>query len=397
MRLIGKFPMRSGHNPRILEVGNPRSDYPAIRDAAWRLLDAGHVHEALRATYERLLVDEYQDCSRAQHAMVACVARVLPTCVLGDPMQAIFGFNGNPLVDWQADVESEFPGIGTLQTPWRWRLAGTENLGNWLLAARTQLQAGHPVDLRGAPSEVEWVRLAPEAAHEQRRRAAGVPPPTKEGTVLVIGDAMDVQGRHLLTSQIPGATAVEAVDLVDLVRFAGQFDPTSPDALRNLLFFAANLMTAVDAKGLMARVETIRQGRARTPPNPTENAAVAFANAPSASGARLLLQRLADNAGARVYRPEVLRCLVTALGMAAHETCTLQAAVLKIREKNRHLGRSLPRRAVGSTLLLKGLEADVAVVLHPERMTAQHLYVALTRGARRVVVCSASPVLQPAR
>jgi DNA helicase-2/ATP-dependent DNA helicase PcrA len=29
-------------------------------------------------------------------------------------------------------------------------------------------------------------------------------------------------------------------------------------------------------------------------------------------------------------------------------------------------------------------------------MTAQHLYVALTRGARRVVVCSSTPLLTPA-
>lgn len=67
-----------------------------------------------------------------------------------------------------------------------------------------------------------------------------------------------------------------------------------------------------------------------------------------------------------------------------------------MRERNRHLGRPLSRRSVGSTLLLKGLEADVAVILHPELMTAQNLYVALTRGARQVVVCSEGPLLQPA-
>lgn len=97
MRLIGKFPTRSGHNPRILEVSNPRNDYPAIRDAAWRLLQAGHVNDVLRATYSHLLVDEYQDCNLAQHCIVAWAAQVLPTCVLGDPMQAIFNFGGNRL------------------------------------------------------------------------------------------------------------------------------------------------------------------------------------------------------------------------------------------------------------------------------------------------------------
>ena len=74
---------------------------------------------------------------------------------------------------------------------------------------------------------------------------------------------------------------------------------------------------------------------------------------------------------------------------------TLLDAVLQARERNRHLGRPVSRRAVGSTLLLKVLEADVAVSLYPDMMDAPNLYVALTRGARRLVVCSSTPVLTP--
>ena len=67
----------------------------------------------------------------------------------------------------------------------------------------------------------------------------------------------------------------------------------------------------------------------------------------------------------------------------------------EVHELQRHRVRVLPKRAVGSTLLLKGLEADVAVVMHPEKMTATHLYVALTRGARKVLVCSPKSELIP--
>src|SRR6266481_1629097 len=34
MRVISTFPKRSGHDPAILQLGSPGSDYPAIRDAA---------------------------------------------------------------------------------------------------------------------------------------------------------------------------------------------------------------------------------------------------------------------------------------------------------------------------------------------------------------------------
>jgi DNA helicase-2/ATP-dependent DNA helicase PcrA len=43
--------------------------------------------------------------------------------------------------------------------------------------------------------------------------------------------------------------------------------------------------------------------------------------------------------------------------------------------------------------LLKGLEADVAVILDAGNFNAQHLYVAMTRGAKRLVICSRSPIL----
>lgn len=66
---------------------------------------------------------------------------------------------------------------------------------------------------------------------------------------------------------------------------------------------------------------------------------------------------------------------------------------VRSREQARVLGRSVPKRAVGSTLLLKGLEADVAVVIDADQMDARNLYVAMTRGARRLVVCSQSHII----
>ncbi|MDN7667287.1 UvrD-helicase domain-containing protein [Burkholderia vietnamiensis] len=39
----------------------------------------------ITSTYSRLLVDEYQDCNTAQHAIVCSIAQILPTCILGDP------------------------------------------------------------------------------------------------------------------------------------------------------------------------------------------------------------------------------------------------------------------------------------------------------------------------
>ncbi|WP_366918679.1 UvrD-helicase domain-containing protein [Burkholderia vietnamiensis] len=56
-----------------------------MRGAVQGLLQAGHISAPITSTYSRLLVDEYQDCNTAQHAIVCSIAQILPTCILGDP------------------------------------------------------------------------------------------------------------------------------------------------------------------------------------------------------------------------------------------------------------------------------------------------------------------------
>ena len=176
------------------------------------------------------------------------------------------------------------------------------------------------MDLQGAPAEVQWVQLKGTIADQQRRTAAQTRTMGQEVNVLIIGDARNPRGRHQFTSQTPGATSVEAVDLGDLIGFARRFNPHAADALNQLINFAADLMTQVGAANLLARVEIIRQGRARTPSAPAEAAAVAFSNAPSLGAALHLLLQLEDQANARVFRPEMLHCCRSAKAGSARSS-----------------------------------------------------------------------------
>lgn len=399
IRLISKFPTRAGHDPEVLRLENRSRDYPAIRVAARNLLKQGDISDVLRASYSRLIVDEYQDCSIPQHRIVGWTAQVLPTCVLGDPLQAIFDFV-EPTVDWEADVSKHFPELGPLETPWRWRNAGAENLGKWLLQCRKSLFAGRAVDLRGAPSEVSWVELSANAdeAHQQRLTAARTRVPTARDTVLIIGDGTKPKSQQQFASVTPGATTVEAVDLRDLTSFGKSFDPSSKNAMSELIEFAADHMTNLGATELLRRLDALGRGTARRKDlTATEEAALAFKCAPTMRAALIALKAFEAAPDVRVYRPESLHVCKAAMQTAASGECTFYHAVVKARERNRHLARATGRRAVGSTLLLKGLEADVAVVLNPAEMNARNLYVALTRGAKRLVVCSRTSVLNPSR
>jgi DNA helicase-2/ATP-dependent DNA helicase PcrA len=394
IRLIASFPGRSGHNPEILGLATPTRDYPAIREAAWKLLQAGHVNEVLKASYAHLIVDEYQDCSVPQHFIVYFISLILPTCVLGDPMQAIFGFRGNTLADWNQQVCAHFPVAAELATPWRWRNVGADALGQWLLEARRLLAAGQKVDLRtGPPAHVTWIQTIPPNDHPQRLAAARTPSPNPDGRVLLIADSRNRASQQNFASQTPGASTVEAVDLQDLIAFGSSFDVASPGALGQLLTLAHSVMTNVGMAELTRRLESLARGTARNPPTEAESSALSFRRAPSISAAAALLSELRAMPNVRVHRPAILYGVLKALREASPGTVALAEAARRVRDENRLLGRPLPKRAVGSTLLLKGLEAEVAVILNTEGMNVQHLYVAMTRGSMKLVVCSANAVV----
>jgi DNA helicase-2/ATP-dependent DNA helicase PcrA len=396
MRLISMFPKRGGHDPAILKLVNPGSDYPAIREAAVTLLDAGHLNDVLPATYDRLIIDEYQDCSLIQHTLVVCAAEVLPVCVLGDPMQAIFGFKGNQLVDWKEDVHAQFAPAAELSTPWRWIAAGQEGFGRWLLTIRQKFLEGEPVDLAAAPRNVRHVALDGAHDHEIRLRACLTKAPTAEGCVLIIADSTKPAEQRRFASQTPGAVVAESVDMRDLVEFACIFDLAKTMVLEDVVRFAASVMTNVGPDDLLARVASLKSGRARKAASETETVALGFAARPSYAGASTLLAAISKDAGVRTHRPAVLRGCHRMLQLcSAPDGPPPYDAAVQVREQSRLIGRPLAKRTVGSTLLLKGLEADTAVILNPEPMDRQHLYVAMTRGARMLVICSNTAILTP--
>lgn len=391
-RLAATFPHRSAINLQVLELVNPRVDYPAIRAAAITALEGRHLDGVLSATYSRLLVDEYQDCSLTQHRIVSNLAWALPVCVLGDPMQAIFGF-AERLVDWHADVLPNYPSIGELNTTWRWINAGAADLGGWLLEVRRVLEGGQKIDLRSLPQRVEYVHVPPGQDDIRRQVALRARAETNRGSVLVIADSRNVTGRHQLASRIPGATVVETVDLRDLTSFGRLFDPVAADATSRLLAFAGSLMTNLAPAQTLQRFNSLRLGRARNPPTQAEAALLAFEGERTLHSAREAMVCLREQANVRVYRHEVLERCLRALSRAADGRCSFHEATVLERERFRQRGRPLASRNIGSTLLLKGLEAEVAAILHPEQMDARHLYVALSRASHHIIVCSTTPIL----
>ncbi len=396
LRLVSSFPLRSDFECRRTLHPSTLHDYDDIRRTALRLVSSSHLDQVLIASYESVFVDEYQDCTEIQHRMVAALSKLLPTCVMADPLQSLFGFAGDVMPDWD-DVLQAFPVAAKLETPWRWKKAHSEDLGSWLLGTRQPLESGQPIDLREAPSNrVKWVRLSGSATADMNaiRNACFTRSPDAQGTVLIIGESSNAKGRALLAKQVKGATVIEPSDQPDAIAFANALDLADPSALGRVLQFASDVMTGVGASTLLPRLTVLRQGRPKNPPNAVEASALQFLNEPSYRNVLHLLTTLREGIDVNVYRRRLLQtCLDALQSHCADETISFGQCVAGAIEHSRRVPRALPGRSVGSTLLLKGLECSVAVITSGDTLDHRNLYVALTRATQRVVICSRQPVL----
>lgn len=394
--LVSTFPARSNIDPSVLNLRNLSNDYLAIKKAAADLIESCHISDIISNSYAHLFVDEYQDCSLQQHRFICGLAKTIPTCVLGDPMQAIFDFN-EPLADWNSQVLDAFPHVSELSIPWRWKNAGSDCLGEWLLDARVKLQQGGLIDLRTLPSHVQWHSLnSTSADHGVILRAAQTKSINTSGKVLILCDSKNRERQRKLASQIPGASVIESVDLRDFIDFGESFKIASQESLEDLLEFSQSVMTNTNISGLKKRIETLENGTYRKEPTNTESCCLAYRASPSYESALSVLYALKNQLNVRVFRPFIFSSCVKALKMASGGNMGFAQATTKIREQYRAYGRDLPMRGVGSTLLLKGLETDIAVVVDPSSMNARNLYVAMTRGSEKLVVCSQTSTLRPA-
>ncbi len=399
MNAISCYPKCAGYAVDFENV-----NYIAIREAATKLCNSGAINGILNASYKRLLVDEYQDCSVSQHAFITALSNVLPTVVFGDPLQAIFGFRGDVLPHWRNEVLAFFPYLGTLDIPWRWNNVGSGEFGTWLLQIRQYLLAGQAIDLRTCPNFVEWIPIPNNSAdliQVQVNTQFAINKQFPNDKVLIIGDSINADTRHSYASRARGVHVVETVELRDTL---GHIKNMNGQTGRQLLEAAVNflkvVMVNVDGSKLLTRTLSILNGTNRTPATDQESAAVCICQNGGYAEVLVFLETMKQDPNRRIYRELPFHMVVNALKrVTTDRELNLIDVFISIREQHRHAGRTVTGRAIGSTLLLKGLEADHTIILdadnpgHQRRMNAKHLYVALTRGAKSVKVFSRSPIL----
>ena len=75
-RYVQAFPSRSGRP----ELNLNKPDWDDMYLGAVSILNSPVVQEVIKASYDRVLIDEYQDCEQHQHSIAARLSSIVPDC-----------------------------------------------------------------------------------------------------------------------------------------------------------------------------------------------------------------------------------------------------------------------------------------------------------------------------
>ena len=214
-------------------------------------------------------------------------------------------------------------------------------------------------------------------------------------TLIVIGDKARKRIRASLASKMR-CCAIEPMSCQALASFLADIQTcTAAERLEVVLKFAAGAMSGVGWVAFERRVIRIAGGwKPRNKFTATESVALDLLASDELSHVLNLLECLRRQPGVIVFRKELLSALLKTLKLVVNgEHVSLDDAAWHVQNKMRHAGRRLAQRSVGSTLLVKGLQFDHAIIVAPEELSRNDLYVALTRASRTITIVSAAPVL----
>lgn len=396
-RLAASFPTLG---PEVTASETDSGYWTQIRSASAAIAAVENVKEVLAGTYDLLLVDEYQDCSVEQHAFVTSLSGRVPIIALGDPLQAIFGFGGNVLVEWDV-VTATFPAASPFEIePHRWSNTNP-HLGRWLLEeVRPALVGGVPVDLASAG---KCIRVSTADA-ATKRKAPWLHADAPGSAVFIVSMPWQAEAFAKTTKgRFPVIEDLGMRKVADLARNLDNAASGAAVASSTLKFLLASTTKVAEAVGGgPAAVARLDAGKRFAPRANNPNATFlrglnSLIEDPSADAILEVLALARQIEGSYCYARERTADAYKVLEIVSRgDRSSYRDAAADVRAHKR-FGTRRPNRATAHPGLIKGLEFSVTCVLDAHAFPSREgLYVALTRGSSILHVVSNSHSLMPA-
>lgn len=386
---IAGWSMRYAHAfPGVAQPpdGMPQgAEWDQLYRGATATLDIQAVRKVVEASYDRILIDEYQDCHSLQHELALALSDIVPTLVFGDPMQGIFEFAGAAL-NWDRQIHARFPLAGTLPTPHRWAEKNPD-LGQWIAETREKLTLGQPIDL----ADPRITYRPSNDVFDMATLFGGLE--GKEGTFAAIHCNKGLC-YQLAKACGGGYQAIEELGARRLGEFAAAWDHASGAeerlrAITTLLNDCFHKRPVVEgAPGDSEDVAVLAALRAAA-------LQLGIGNGAAAAAKFIALSRKRPRW--KLYRGGLWRDAERACSeLAADRVESMTAASDRIRQRVASSGRKLPRRILSTPFLLKGLEFDHVVIPdathfgNERQAQAKLFYVAISRATRSLTISSSS-------
>jgi len=392
LRYALSFPKLSG----ISTTQPIGAQWQDVYTALAQLLTQRHIKSLIKRSFAGLFVDEYQDCTQTQHALVMTLANLLPTRVIGDPLQSIFTFNqSDPCVTFDTDVFPLFQRLPDLDRPHRWINSGNTVLGEWLLSIRPAFESEMQIDLSGAP--VSHILFTDANALAVCRQHI-------DSGETVIAMKQWPKDCHQMTKNLGGVfVSIEAMDCKDWLTTAGKLHTSTGAARARHLIEACAQCAHVPHNGSSVFSPIIKALAGSALPSEDQcggssalsQAIHAFVISSSPIAALNLIQSITKFPGMKIYRRDFWDEMKATFHLLSQESVSIPDAAWRARNNTRTHGRHLPPMVVSTTLLVKGLECDHGILLDADSYNGHrpNLYVAMTRGCKSLTILSKSPVL----
>ena len=372
-----------------------------IIEKASELIKIKPISDVIRLTYTGLFVDEYQDCTKIQHDFIMALSEILPTHLLGDPLQGIFGFRKQQLVDFEKDLKVfvKFE----LNEPWRWKNINSK-LGNCLMEIRKKLENKKNIDLQDFihAIEVEIVNENEFLTQNSSSNRKIWNLLNKDSLLIIHPESENINSRIEIIKRFNNILyLVEPIDGKDFYKFAKDFDNSNPDNVYETIYnFICKIFNKTEINkwfNVSRLVRKINEQDKKTIEPIRKNLEILHNNdfVNFALIVRILTQ-IKKLPGVKCYRKELFSDICKALEKAGHSGISVHESMKKIKNRKRRTGRKINGRCIGTTLLIKGLEFDTVVVLNAHKFkNPKDLYVALTRASCELIVFSNNYVLSP--
>lgn len=371
--------------------------FPFAIAMATKLLRAKPIKHSLSCAYSHLIVDEYQDCTLLQHDFIIKLSEILKTHLLGDPLQGIFDFNDTVNMDSIQQMDGFIDNIQKLDNPWRWKNKN-ELLGNELADIRKKIEQDECVDVSNYKSICfQKANNASEIydnnSNVYKRLASFIYKNKPVSLLILVPHKHNVHPFAKRFQKQFGIKEINAFDDKWYYEISKAIDANAgkdfSTIMRNLLFdlFPKNIVNDwINDQNQLKKKRNVndRGGFYKI--------MCELWSIPEKSNQWLV--KVIKAFKQEYYRQcdvEKTNAILKAIQIADTKSIGVYDGMKQDRDIARRVGRKVYGRYVGTTLLTKGLEFDTVVVMNPNEFSnKKHLYVALSRAVRNLIIISTS-------